>query len=382
MPAKSEMRIAWLLPVAWFYWQPFISEFSKQFPNTVVFTALWPGFAKGFEETLDVRPIGKWKVFRKEGPAKGYGSGLTYISPTIIFALFKFWPQLIYSSSFGIWTILALLLKPIGRWKVIIAYEGSAPGVDFLNSPRRLALRRVMVRAADGFITNSQAGRHYLVQHLAAPEERVFVHPYEVPAEQSLFAESLDREPSVIKDLPRPLFLFVGRVMPRKGLQTLLEACVKLKQRGHEQYTLLVIGEGEELERLQAYCRDQDIDNCVQWTGRVEYSEIGRYFKASDVFILPTIEDTWGVVVLEAMLFGKSVLCSSGAGSSELIAQGENGFVFDPADAAALATAMQFMIESPEQMKLAGEKSRQVMAHYTPESASNFIVDVTTCTME
>lgn len=376
MTHKNDIRIAWLLPVAWFYWQPFLSEFTKKFPHTAIFTALWPGFAKGFEDTLDIRQIGDWKVFRKE--SKGYGSGLTYISPTIIFALLKFRPKLIYTNAFGIWTLLALLFKPVGFWKVIIAYEGSAPGVDFLNSPRRLAIRRGMTSIADGFITNSQAGRDYLVNHLKATPEQVFTHPYEVPAATSLFADDVETTPERVNNLQRPLFLFVGRIMPRKGLNTLLEACVILKQRGFDQYTLLVVGDGEDLNNMQAYCQDQQVDDCIQWTGRVDYKEIGGYFQAADVFILPTLEDTWGVVVLEAMLFGKAVLCSSGAGSSELITQGENGFVFAPEKAEDLADAMQFMIEHPEQIQRAGEKSLQVMANYTPETASQFLIDVTT----
>lgn len=379
MYQKNDMRIAWLLPVAWFYWQPFLSEFSKQFPNTVVFTALWPGFAKGFENTLDVRPVGKWKVVHKEGKNQGYGSGLTYISPAVIFPLLKFWPRLIYTNSFGIWTILALLFKAIGFWKVIIAYEGSSPGVDFLEVPHRLALRRIMAHIADGFITNSQSGQDYLVKHLRTDPEKVFAFPYEVPAAKSLFAEGLASPPAAIEKATRPIFLFVGRVIPRKGLKTLLEACVKLKQRGYRQYTLTIVGDGDSLDNLKTYCQDHQIGECVQWTGRVDYSEIGSYFQAADVFILPTIEDTWGVVVLEAMLFGKAVLCSSGAGTSELISQGENGFVFDPDDADKLADAMQFMIDNPEKMKLAGKKSQQVMTHYTPESASKFLADVTTC---
>ncbi|NEP19317.1 MAG: glycosyltransferase [Leptolyngbya sp. SIO4C1] len=375
----NKVRIAWLIPVAWFYWQPFLSEFTKQFPNTVVFTALFPGYAKGYEDTLNIRLIGQWKVARKQSPHQGYGSGLTYISPMIVFSLFKFRPHIIYSNSFGIWTLLALIFKVIGFWKVVIAYEGSAPGVDFLNKPRRLALRRLMARLADGFITNSQAGRDYLIKHLGADEAQVFAYPYEVPAAKSLFAESNEHAPAAIEVLNRPLFLFVGRVMPRKGLKTLLEACIQLKQRGHQEYTLLVIGDGEDLDSLQTYCQNQQIDNCVVWAGQIDYSQIGSYFRAADVFILPTIEDTWGVVVLEAMLFGKAVLCSTGAGSSELISPGDNGFVFRPNHPEELADVMQVMIEHPEKIKLVGEKSRQVMDHHTPESAARFLGNVTAC---
>jgi hypothetical protein len=57
MRNPQDLKIAWLLPVAWFYWQPAISELTKIFPNTSVFTGLFPGFAKGLEDTLNVEVI-------------------------------------------------------------------------------------------------------------------------------------------------------------------------------------------------------------------------------------------------------------------------------------------------------------------------------------
>ncbi|MCU0527793.1 MAG: glycosyl transferase, partial [Elainella sp. Prado103] len=108
MAQDSALRIAWLLPVAWFYWQPAIAEFTKLFPQTKVFTALWPGFAKGFEDALDVEVVGRWKVMRLTDGLEGYGSSLTLVPLGVVRSLLQFRPQLIFSNSFGIWTILAL----------------------------------------------------------------------------------------------------------------------------------------------------------------------------------------------------------------------------------------------------------------------------------
>ena len=67
---------------------------------------------------------------------------------------------------------------------------------------------------------------------------------------------------------------------------------------------------------------------------------------------MPTIEDTWGVVTLEVMLFGKAVLCSVGAGSSELVIDGENGYVFEPTQSEKLAQMMQKFIDCPIWLQL------------------------------
>ena len=161
--STKELRIAWLLPSAFYYWQPGIVEFSKKFPRTKIFTGRWVGFAKGYENTIDVKIVGERKVWRQASSKPGYGLSFTYLSPSIVWHLFRFKPDVIFSNAFGVWTILALLFKFIGQWQVIIIYEGSSPGVDFLDSPLRLKIRRLMLRLADGAISNSQTGMKNLV---------------------------------------------------------------------------------------------------------------------------------------------------------------------------------------------------------------------------
>lgn len=379
MQNPQDLKIAWLLPVAWFYWQPAISELTKIFPHTTIFTGLFPGFAKGLENTLKVETIGEFKVIELDRDENGYGDNFTYLSPKIIGNLLRLRPQVIFTSSFGVWTILALVLMPLLRWRVIIAYEGSSPGVDYRHSAARLFVRRLMVRLSAACISNSRAGGEYLIEILRADKERVFVQPYEIPDEHTL-PGSEATEPQLVAQ-QHPVFLFVGHLIPRKGLPLLLGACAALQARGYQKYTLQVVGSGSQQPELETFCREHLLVDRIEWVGRVPFDRIGTYFDRADVFVLPTMEDTWGVVTLEAMLLGKPILCSTGAGTAELVVPGENGYVFAPDDAEKLADLMQKFLDEPALIPAMGARSQQIMEQYTPVAAAQCMADITKLVM-
>jgi glycosyltransferase involved in cell wall biosynthesis len=376
MQNPYDLKIAWLLPVAWFYWQPAISELTKIFPNTTVFTGLFPGHATGLEDTLKVEVIGEFKVIEIDRDENGYGDNFTYLSPKIIGNLLRLRPHVVFTSSFGVWTILALVLMPLFRWRTIIAYEGSSPGVDYRHSAARLFVRRLMVKLAAACISNSRAGGEYLIEILGADKERVFVQPYEIPDEHTLPGSAAIVEPEPVAR-QRPVFLFVGQVIPRKGLPLLLEACAVLQARGYDSYTIQVVGNGSQQPELAAFCSDRGLTDRIEWVGRVPFDRIGTYFENADVFVLPTMEDTWGVVTLEAMLLGKPILCSTGAGTAELVVPGENGYIFTPDNAEQLADLMQRFIDEPALIPVMGARSQQIMANYTPVAAARWMADIT-----
>jgi glycosyltransferase involved in cell wall biosynthesis len=375
-----DTRIVWLLPVAWFYWQPALSEFAKLYSKTTVFTALFPGFAKGLEGTLEIEVVGKFRVIEMTKDESSYGDNFTNLSLGIIWHLIRLKPQVIFSSSFGVWTIVALFLKPLFWWRVIIAYEGSSPGVDYRNSALRLFIRRLMVGLADACVTNSHAGKAYLTDVLKAKSDRVFTQPYEIPDERTL-PNTVDGEELNIPSLQHPVFLFVGHVIPRKGLQLLLQACALLQSRGYQHYSLLVVGDGSQREELETFCKKQNLINCVHWAGRVDYNQIGNYFHRADIFVFPTLEDTWGVVTLEAMLLGKPILCSSGAGTAEMVENAKNGYVFTPDDPDLLADLMQKFLDNPDSILSMGQQSQQIMTQYTPVAAAQCLAQMTELVM-
>lgn len=375
----NSSRIAWLLNSAFFYWHPALSEFTRLFPQTTVFTAWWKGYAPGFEDTFTVEVVGKEKVFRIVRSSTSYGSNFSYLPLGIVNRLLQFKPDLIFSNSFGVWTVLAILLKPVGKWRVVIAYEGSSPDVDYRNSAVRLAVRRAMVQAADACITNSQAGRAYLIEILKAKADRVFAKPYEVPDLKALPEQTQGLS---VPQSQRPIFLFVGSIDTRKGLHLLLEACAILERQKCHDYTLLVVGDGPQRQELEDFCQNHNLTKQVQWLGRLDYGQLGVFFRGADVFVLPTLEDTWGVVVLEAMVVGKPVMCSQWAGAAEMVVEGENGYIFEPNHPEAVANIMRRFIENPDLIATMGNKSKQLMAEHTPQAAGQFLAQTATLALQ
>lgn len=363
------------------YWHPVFKELTKIVEATTVYTGFWPGFTPGFEGAFTVEVVGKTKHIEITPPKDGYSRNISYVSPSIIGHLLKLKPQVIFANGFSIWTLLALLLKPWGKWRIIIAYEGSSPTVDYCDSKLRLILRRAMVRFADAFITNNDRGKVYLTKILKAKESHVFARPYEVPDLKALSGQQ-ENPKGIDLELQRPVFLFVGQVVPRKGVHLLLEACAILQKQEYRNYTVLIVGDGHQRDELKNFSQNHGLQDCVQWVRWVDYDCLSYYFRSADVFVLPTLEDTWGMVVLEAMVFGKPVLCSKWAGTAEMVVEGENGYVFDPRDPATLAETMRRFIDEPDLIVSMGRKSQQLIAQYTPEAAAQSLAEVTYFALE
>lgn len=377
MNKPANLRIAWLLTSAFYYWHPMLSCLTRLFPNTVAVAANWRGYAPGFENSFAVEVVGERTVVSLEKSATSYGSNFTYLPLNVVPFLLRFKPDVIFSNAFGMWTLLALMFKFLGQWRVVLAYEGSSPSVDFRNSPARLALRRFMVKTADACITNSQAGKQYLTEVLNADPKKTFLHPYEVPSAKAMLAPTGENQPAPLS-YQQPVFLFIGSVTPRKGLHLLLNACLELKQRGQTDYSVMIIGSGSTQPALEAFCQEHGLTECIQWVGQVPYGDLGFYLQQADVFVLPTVEDTWGMVVLEAMAAGKAIICSKFAGASELVVSGENGYLVNPHDAQELADRMAQFILEPTLSDRMGQASTQIMTQYTPEAAAAFLADVAT----
>lgn len=117
-------------------------------------------------------------------------------------------------------------------------------------------------------------------------------------------------------------FLYIGRIVDIKNLKFLVEIFNAMPN-----FTLAIIGVGEQQEFLQSISNKNII-----FRGAIENKFIGAEFAKNDVFILPSLIEPWGLVVEEALYFGLPVLISDRCGSSELIKNGINGFIFDPTD--------------------------------------------------
>ncbi|MEW6491893.1 MAG: glycosyltransferase family 4 protein [Cyanobacteriota bacterium] len=375
---SKALRIAWLVPSVELgaYWQPVLKEFTNVFKNTVFYTGLvWPGFDAQVPGADAIQIVGEMKSLEII-KTTGYSRRLMLVSPSIVHHLIEFKPHVILAQAYSLWTLLALLLKPWGKWRFIIIYDGSSPNADFKDSKIRSIFRRLMSHYADAFIANSQGARDYLIEGVGAKPESVYTRTYLVPDATTLLQQSLKTSENKDISLQRPIFLYVGRITPRKGLKALLEACSILQSQGYQDYSILVVGTGEQREELEAFIQERHLEDQVTWVGWVEYGRLGKYFQQADVFVFPTLEDLWGMVALEAMVFGKPVLCSKWAGAVEMVIDGKNGYIFDPFKPEELALAMRHFLDSPEQIDSMGKQSQKLISETTPSLAAQSFVEV------
>lgn len=133
----------------------------------------------------------------------------------------------------------------------------------------------------------------------------------------------------------RPMILTVGGLIPRKGIDVILEALARL--RPSFDFTFVVCGEGPERETLQALSRRLSLDDRTHFLGRVGRDEIPKLFGACEVFVLASVLEAAGNVLFEAMGSGRPIVCTAAGGPSEYVQDGLTGFVVPVRDSSALA---------------------------------------------
>jgi glycogen(starch) synthase len=179
-------------------------------------------------------------------------------------------------------------------------------------------------------------------------------------------------EPSGVEDAfvdprpPRPWswrLLSVGRIDPRKGIATAIEALVELPEA-----TLTIAGSGPEalLAELRALAERLGVAARVEFVGAVARAELPALYEAHDAVVFPVIwEEPWGLVPLEGMALGRPVVASGRGGSSEYLRDGENCLLHEAEDPASLAAAVRRLAadEALRERLLAG--GLHAASHYT-----------------
>ncbi|MCK5843501.1 MAG: glycosyltransferase family 4 protein [Victivallales bacterium] len=145
------------------------------------------------------------------------------------------------------------------------------------------------------------------------------------------------------------VFLSVGRLSSEKGHSVLLEAFARFAASNPSggNARLLIVGDGPEmvnLKQLAAKLADIEFDESAMEFGKVRFAgdcrDIRGFLAASDVFVLPSLYEGFGIVLLEAMAAGVPIIASRTGGVPEIVADGEGGLLVDPGDCDALAAAM------------------------------------------
>lgn len=156
--------------------------------------------------------------------------------------------------------------------------------------------------------------------------------------------------------------LFVGHLVERKGVEYLLEAVKLLKERKDYEIQLIVVGEGNRKNHIIEKKNKLGLsDKEVIFTGRISEKELIRQYQLCDIFVLPAIIDSTGdteglgVVLLEAMSFGKPVIASRVGGIVDIVKDKKTGLLVEEKSPEELATSIEFLVENPEDKRKLAE---------------------------
>jgi glycosyltransferase involved in cell wall biosynthesis len=161
--------------------------------------------------------------------------------------------------------------------------------------------------------------------------------------------------------------LYAGRLGPEKNIVYLLNAFAALINNAQEA-TLCIAGSGPERLALESLCGQLGITKQVKFLGFLDHPTLARHYAACDVFVLPSLMETQGLVVMEAMWFGRPVIVTSAIVSAdELVAHGVNGYIVDPGSVDDLTQRLAALANDPTLRARLGEASRQRAQAYLPE---------------
>ena len=243
-------------------------------------------------------------------------------------------------------------------------------------------IKRIVVSLFSAGLAGGQLQMEYLVV-LGLPRDRVFTG-YDV-VDNEYFrrkaGEIRSQAPELRRKygLPGKYFLASARFVPKKNLPTLIRAYARYRQvagnlddgqriMDNGPWDLVLLGDGPLKADLSRLVSDLRLHGHVHLPGFLQYHELPAYYGLADVFVHASTTEQWGLVVNEAMAAGLPVIVSNRCGCvPDLVAEGKNGFTFDPGSVESLAKLMLDMCHfSKRRLEDMGAESQRIVEGFTP----------------
>jgi glycosyltransferase involved in cell wall biosynthesis len=239
----------------------------------------------------------------------------------------------------------------------------------------------ILIKQCSSFIAAGTRSKEYLI-HYGANADHVYIAPLTVDVD--FFSDqvsALRNARPMIKGeigIRSPLvILYVGRLIPEKGVTYLLKAYHNLVLSGLKA-ALIMVGEGPLEPELRKFCAENQLDD-VHFVGFMQQAQLPRYYAVADIFVLPSLSEPWGVVVNEAMASSLPVIVTEAVGAvGDIVRDGVNGYVVPPADVEKLSNAMRKLLEDDQRRIEMGDRSRQIIQCWTyTQAVQGFLSAIT-----
>ena len=299
---------------------------------------------------LNSKPL----MLKSKSEVRGY-----YLSLDVIKTLNSISPDVVIVCEYNMISIQAFLYCKIKKIKVISMTDGTIFSERNFGFFRRLN-RRLIIPRADMCIASSTKSKELQIYY-GAKEDRIIVAYLTVDVGYFRF----EREEYHSNKL-----LFIGSLIERKGIDLLLKALSLVKK----DYTLTIVGDGEEKSRLVDYVEQNGMKELVEFVPFKQKEELREIYNTHDIFVLPTREDCFGLVISEAMAASMPVISSCYAdGAYDLVIDGENGYIVNPYDSVKFANTIEKLIDNYELVEKMGKASYEIINNFSFDRTSEAI---------
>jgi len=155
----------------------------------------------------------------------------------------------------------------------------------------------------------------------------------------------------------RKMILSVSHLIKTKGIDLNLKVISKLKRK-YPNIIYLIIGEGKEKKNLKELVNKLNLQNMVKFIGEVSHYKVMKFMAACDIFSLPSWNEGFGIVYIEAMAQGKPVIGCQGEGIEDFVEHGKTGLLVKPKDVDSLVKALDFLLIHPSEAQDIGKRAR------------------------
>lgn len=243
-----------------------------------------------------------------------------------------------------------------------------------VTDEKRIRAEKEIIGKADGIIASTALEVNDLVKHYRAKKDKIFEIS---PGVDHRVFKALNQKTSRVRlhlPLNKKIILFVGRIDPIKGINLLIEAVSILSKRYpsfENNFLVLLIGGDinsrkfwleEEVRKISRLILDKKLECCVKFIGSRPNYLLPYYYSASNVMVMPSVYESFGLVVLEAMACGSAIVASKVGGLVYLIKDKLNGRLFKSNNVKSLSTVLwELLIDNKQREDLArmAEKSSQ-----------------------
>lgn len=264
-----------------------------------------------------------------------------------------------------------------------ISYLASCHGMDIKipqKNPRKLKLIKKIISKADGFIANSNYTKNELIKLGAYQNKITVIYPAANISGDNYKSLNISQPFQHISASGNKIILTVARLVERKGIDMVIKSLPKvLKNISDLEYW--IVGAGHDQNRLKKLAQENDLKEKVKFFGAVSEKKLKEFFASCDLFVLPAREidgdvEGFGIVFLEAGIFGKPVIGGRSGGMSESILDEKTGFLVDPLNINEISDKITLILQDKNLAQRMGKANQSHAKNFTWKKSTEKLIEI------